>query len=285
MHFKIDSRSRAVQLFCVSALLIIFLAYALTLENASAQEFQSETFKALDPVIFPANYSTSSSFQLHSTISQVAIATSTATTFKVSSGFLYFPFVSKPVASTVVGDSQVTLNWTAANALLGWTVSGYDVGQGTVSGGPYSYSVVGNVLTSLRTGLTNGTTYYFIIVVKDAFGNRIATSTQVSGVPVAASAPPPAPPSPTFGGGPPGSTVPGPSTQVIEIPSFTELSTSPSCRKIIADINCNGKINLVDFSIMYYWYEKKPVPLRVDLNGDGIVNIFDFSIMAYYWSE
>jgi hypothetical protein len=254
-----------------------------------AQEFQSGTFRALDPVVFPANYSTSSNFQLHSTISQVAIATSTATTYKVSSGFLYFPFVSKPVGSTVAGDTQVTLNWTAANALLGWTVSGYDVGQSTVSGGPYSYSSIGNVTSSVRSGLTNGTTYYFVIVVKDAFGNRIATSTQVSGVPVGSATPPPGPPPPPppgGGGGPPFPIDPnGGRPPVIEIPPLTEPPTTPACRKVIADINCDGKVNLVDFSIMYFWYEKRPVPVRVDLNRDGTVNIFDFSIMAYYWSE
>jgi len=252
-----------------------------------AQEFQSGSFKALDPVIFPANYSTSSNFQLHSTISQMAISTSTATTYRVSSGFLYFPFASKPVASAAAGSSQVTLSWTAASSLLGWTVSGYDVGQSTVSGGPYTYTAVGNVTSSVRGSLTNGTTYYFVVVVKDTFGNRIATSTQVSGVPTASATPPPAPPSPIFGGGPPGSWVPGPNIPppVIVIPPLVEPPPASECRKVKADINCDGKVNLVDFSIMYYWYRKSPVPNRVDLNSDGRVNIYDFSIMAYYWSE
>ncbi len=247
-----------------------------------AQEFQSGSYRALDPVIFPAGYSTSSNFQLHSTISQVAIATSSATTFQVRSGFLYFPFASRPVATATAGDAQVGLSWTAANA-FGWTVSGYSIGRGTVSGGPYTYSAVGNILSSTVSSLTNGTLYYFVVVAKDAFGNFISTSTQISATPVAGATPPPAPP-PAGGGGPPGSVIVLPSRPPIIIPPLLEPQPE-SCRKVIADINCDGKVNLVDFSIMYYWFEKTPVPPRVDLNRDGRVNIFDFSIMAYYWNE
>lgn len=267
------NRTQFYQFILGSFLIGLLFVLLLPSFRANAQEFQSTNFRALDPVIFPAGYSTSTNFQLHSTISQVAIATSSVTSFKVSSGFLYFPFVSKPVPTATAGDSQVTLTWTAASGLLGWSVSGYDVGQSQTSGGPYSYSVVGNVLTSARTGLTNGTTYYFIVLAKDAFGNRIATSTQVSGTPVAG-------PPPPGGGGPLGPiSGPGPAG-VIKIPPLEE-----ECPRVIADINCDGKVNLVDFSIMYYWFEKAPVPRRVDLNRDGRVNIFDFSIMAYYWTE
>lgn len=58
---------------------------------ARATEFTSTDFQALDPVIFPAGYSTSSSYALWSTISQIAIGTSTSDMFEVRSGFLYFP--------------------------------------------------------------------------------------------------------------------------------------------------------------------------------------------------
>ena len=56
-----------------------------------------------------------------------------------------------------------------------------------------------------------------------------------------------------------------------------------------ADLNCDGKVNLVDFSIAAYWYKRT---LSSDfkaienerLNGDGKVDLIDFSIMAYYWT-
>jgi len=50
----------------------------------------------------------------------------------------------------------------------------------------------------------------------------------------------------------------------------------------IADINCDGKVNLVDFSILLYWWEKPNV--SADFNADGIVDLADFSIMLYYWT-
>jgi hypothetical protein len=50
------------------------------------------------------------------------------------------------------------------------------------------------------------------------------------------------------------------------------------------DSNGDGKINLVDFSIAAFWYNKANPPAKVDLNNDGIVNLIDFSIMAYYWT-
>ena len=53
------------------------------------------------------------------------------------------------------------------------------------------------------------------------------------------------------------------------------------------DLNCNGRINLVDFSILAYWW-KRPLTAeakqRVDFNGDGKVDLIDFSILAYHWT-
>lgn len=50
------------------------------------------------------------------------------------------------------------------------------------------------------------------------------------------------------------------------------------------DINNEGRVNLIDFSIMAYWYQRPNPPAKVDLNGDGKVDLIDFSIMAYYWT-
>ncbi len=160
--------------------------------GVSAQEFNSSSYKILDPVMNAGGYGSSSSFNLFGVISQIAIGTSTATSFGTNSGFLYFPFASSPTVSATAGDASVSLSWTASSGLLGWTPSGYTVGQSATSGGPYSYTSLGNVTSSTRTGLANGTAYYFIIRVQDAFGNFIATSTEVSATPVAPVAPPPA---------------------------------------------------------------------------------------------
>ncbi|MBI5221904.1 MAG: hypothetical protein HY980_00170 [Candidatus Magasanikbacteria bacterium] len=50
------------------------------------------------------------------------------------------------------------------------------------------------------------------------------------------------------------------------------------------DINGDKRVNLVDFSIVAYWYKRPSPPASSDLNGDGKVNLIDFSIMAFYWT-
>ncbi|MGB9609037.1 MAG: dockerin type I repeat-containing protein, partial [Minisyncoccia bacterium] len=56
-----------------------------------------------------------------------------------------------------------------------------------------------------------------------------------------------------------------------------------------ADLNCDGRVNLIDFSIAAYWYKRsisvvfKQIELE-RLNGDGKIDLVDFSIMAYYWT-
>ncbi|MBI2097874.1 MAG: hypothetical protein HYT46_03005 [Candidatus Vogelbacteria bacterium] len=67
----------------------------------SAQEFTSSSFKVLDPVLFPAGFSSSDDYQLWGSVSQPAIGTSTATDFGVRAGFLYFPAASAPAVTSV----------------------------------------------------------------------------------------------------------------------------------------------------------------------------------------
>jgi hypothetical protein len=51
------------------------------------------------------------------------------------------------------------------------------------------------------------------------------------------------------------------------------------------DLNKDGKINIVDFSIlMYFWNQTNPSNPCADINKDGIVNLTDFSIMLYWWT-
>jgi len=50
-----------------------------------------------------------------------------------------------------------------------------------------------------------------------------------------------------------------------------------------ADTNKDGRINLVDFSILLYNWGV-PKNSSADLNSDGQVNLVDFSIMLYWWT-
>lgn len=77
-------------------------------------------------------------------------------------------------------------------------------------------------------------------------------------------------------------------TLIFKVGDKTLLRTKGGrCGK--ADLNCDGRVNLVDFSIAAYWYKRPLSPdfktiEAEDLNGDGMITLIDFSIMAYYWT-
>lgn len=57
-----------------------------------------------------------------------------------------------------------------------------------------------------------------------------------------------------------------------------------SLRNIPGDCNSDLIINLVDFSVLAFWYGKTDPPVCVDTNQDGAINLIDFSILAFYWT-
>ncbi len=194
---KINKKTKIFVFGVIVPVLLFFLNFI------SVNAFVSPSYRVDDPVMFSGGFSTSPNFQLNSVLSQMAIGTSTALNFGGSAGFLYFPFLRTPALSATPSNNAVNLSWTSAISALGWNISGYSVGVGTNSLGPYTYTNVGNVLSHSATGLTNGVTYFFVVRVIDALGNNIATSTVVAAVPVAQPAPPPPPPGGGGGGAQP----------------------------------------------------------------------------------
>lgn len=167
--------------FLLFSFIFIFLFY----DKVFADEFTSSSYKVIDPVIAPAGFSTSTNFQLSGSISETAVGTSSSASYNLGAGFLRFPSANNPAISLATPlDSAVALSWSASTGYLGWTISSYSVGKATVSGGPYTYTNVGNVTTYSQTGLTNNVPYYFVIVANDFFGNAVATSTEVMATPV-----------------------------------------------------------------------------------------------------
>jgi hypothetical protein len=65
------------------------------------------------------------------------------------------------------------------------------------------------------------------------------------------------------------------------------IKNIPTQKEIIGDINDDGKVNLVDFSIAAYWYKRSFIDeaKKADINNDGKVDLVDFSIIAYYWTS
>lgn len=172
-----------------------------SIPSAQATDYTSSSFIVRDPVITVGGgiSSSSSGFQVFSSIGQSATGQNTNASFTQRSGFLYFPSVTSPIVSATGGDGQVALTWTASSTALGFSVSGYQIGRSTTAGGPYTLTVLGNVLSSTVTGLANGTRYYFVISTLDAFGSVIVRSAEVFATPIAA--PPQPQPSPGGGGG------------------------------------------------------------------------------------
>jgi len=57
----------------------------------------------------------------------------------------------------------------------------------------------------------------------------------------------------------------------------------------MADLNDDCRVNLVDFSIAAFWYNREVegdfIAIEAaKLNGDKMINLQDFSIMAFYWT-
>ncbi len=54
-----------------------------------------------------------------------------------------------------------------------------------------------------------------------------------------------------------------------------------------ADINRDGFVNSIDFSVLlYFWGKNYPYKnINVDINGDKNINSIDFSILLYHWSK
>ena len=49
-----------------------------------------------------------------------------------------------------------------------------------------------------------------------------------------------------------------------------------------ANLNGDGRVNLVDFSILLYWWGRAND--CADQNKNGVVDLADFSVMMYYWT-
>lgn len=82
-------------------------------------------------------------------------------------------------------------------------------------------------------------------------------------------------------------TAVSPTSELVAFTVGNENVSAPppaSSACIPADLNCDGRVNLVDFSIMAYWFGRPNPPARIDLNHDGKIDLVDFSILAYYWT-
>jgi Fibronectin type III domain len=119
--------------------------------------------------------------------SHTVVAPATAATYTATYAATSPPPAPTGLAATP-GNTQVALVW---NASAGAT--SYRVKRATVSGGPYITIASPTSTTYTNTGLTNGTTYYYVVSAVNAGGESV-NSAQVSATP---QLPPPPPPKPS----------------------------------------------------------------------------------------
>src|SRR5207248_2129848 len=93
------------------------------------------------------------------------------------------PQLGVPGAPTNVvataGNGQVGLSWSASSG-----ASSYNVKRSTTNGGPYTTVASPSTTSYTETGLTNGTTYYYVVSAVNTSGES-SNSGQVSATPAA----------------------------------------------------------------------------------------------------
>jgi len=112
-----------------------------------------------------------------------AYATATGSTL---APVLLVPAAPAGVTATA-GDAKVSLAWSA-----GTGATSYSVKRSTTSGGPYATVQSGTATSAVDSGLTNGTTYYYVVTASNAAGESV-NSVQVGANPAAVPTAPAAP--------------------------------------------------------------------------------------------
>jgi hypothetical protein len=146
---------------------------------ANAGDLSSTHFIVRDPVLDGGGaFGSSATFRLYSA-GDNPLGDGSSTNYKDHAGFLEYPSVTQTTLTPLVSGSNIDLSWPAVSAANGWTVSGYKLGIGTVSGGSYTFTSVGNVTSYTYVNKLPGT-YYLVLQTLDTLGNVIATTSEVS---------------------------------------------------------------------------------------------------------
>ena len=94
--------------------------------------------------------------------------------------------------TALAGDANVTLNWTAPASNGSSPILNYTIYRGTTAGTGTVLVTLGNVLTYLDTGLTNGQAYFYTVKAKNAVGfgpNSTEANATPAGTPITTTVP------------------------------------------------------------------------------------------------
>jgi hypothetical protein len=64
----------------------------------------------------------------------------------------------------------------------------------------------------------------------------------------------------------------------------SDIFNTDTLLNIPGDCNADRVINLVDFSVLAFWYGKNNPPACVDTSKDNKIDLVDFSIVAFWWT-
>jgi autotransporter-associated beta strand protein len=104
----------------------------------------------------------------------------------VNNGNIYNVPAAPSGLSATASPSQVSLTWSAVSGATSYTVK-----QSSIAGGPYTAIATPTGTSHTATGLTNGTTYYFVVSASNSAGegpnSAVASATPQPSLPVAPS--------------------------------------------------------------------------------------------------
>src|SRR5437667_3182446 len=98
-------------------------------------------------------------------------------TWTYSTGSNTNPPTAPTNVTATAGNGQVALSWSASNG-----ATSYNVKRSTTSGGPYTTVASPTATNYTDTGVTNGTTYYYVVSAVNSAGES-ANSSRVSATP------------------------------------------------------------------------------------------------------
>ena len=191
------------------------------------------------------------------------------------------------VISNILMPTTINLNKSSVVAGESFRVSGictpnttvdvYVQGQGKV--GDDNANNAGN--WNLDLNATYGVGAHSVYAIVRTGGGRTSEQSLQETLTIVAEPTPTPTTAPTATPTPVPTRVPTPQVTITPTPIPTATPTPPrSCRR--SDLNCDGKVNLTDFSILlYHWGTSHKTG---DINEDGRVNLTDFSIMLYDWT-
>lgn len=157
---------------------MVFLLFIVYGSNAYSADLTSTNFIVKDPLVGTGGgYGNSTNFEAFGSGDMTMLGSGSSTNFEGRYGFLWYPYVTQGVFTAVVNGAQADLSWGASTAGLGWSISGYNTGISSVSGGPYTYTNVGLVTSYSYTSLDPGQ-YCFVLQTLDAASVVIATSAE-----------------------------------------------------------------------------------------------------------